>query len=314
MKTFVKIQNIIGQRLYLQAYLALVASAFFFGGNNVAMRIVSQEIPVVTLSVIRGIMGLLIMIPFAWKQIVQGIKPSRKEFFTFALLGFTGVFLPYTCLALGLKHTTVINASIIGSTGAALTITILAIGWRVFPSKIQVLGVTISILGLLVVFIQGSWYNLLSFRINPGDSILLIHITSLSFFSIIGQEVMKKFSALVTTFYALLFGVILMIPFSGWELYTTKWHFDWQIWLILAYMGFIVSGVALLLNLRGIQLVGSGKAAIFTNLTPIFGILLGMIILNERLYYYHWIGSILVFVGVFLSLSKESVSLVKKDV
>ena len=296
------------QRLYLQAYLVLVSAAFLFGGNTVAMRIVSQGIPIFTLSSIRVIMGLSIILPFAWNQLNQGPKPNRKELFTFAVLGLCGVLIPYNCLSLGLKYTTVVNASIIGSTGAALTITLLAIGWRVFPSKIQILGVIISTLGLFVVFTQGSWHNLLALKINPGDFIIFIQITSISFFSIIGQEIMKKFSPLVTSVYALLFGVIMMIPFLVWELYTWEGHFTIQVWLVLAYMGFIVSGVAFLLNLRGIQLIGSGKAAIFGNLTPIFGILLGMIILDERLHFYHWIGGILVFAGVFLSLSKESLS------
>ncbi|KLU61332.1 EamA-like transporter family protein [Peptococcaceae bacterium CEB3] len=59
-----------------------------------------------------------------------------------------------------------------------------------------------------------------------------------------------------------------------------------------------------LLNLQGIKLIGSGRAAIFGNMSPVFGILLSGVILGERLAWYHWVGFTLVLTGVVCAVSK----------
>ncbi|RNC29355.1 MAG: putative inner membrane transporter YicL [Candidatus Dichloromethanomonas elyunquensis] len=293
------------KNLNIQAYFTLVLVSMLYGGNIISARVISSQIPTVSLSFIRGLLGLIIVVPFAWRQVLDTGKPSSRELFNFALLGFLGMSLPYTLLVWGMKYSTAANASIILATGPAITITLLAIGWRVKPSSRQVLGIIVSFLGLLLVFTRGSLNYLLSLNVNAGDFILLINITSSSLFNILGQGVMKKFSPLVTAAYSLIFGTLILIPYAGWELNTVSWHLSWMNWLVVFYMGFMVTGNAFLLNLRGVNQIGSGKAAIFINLTPVFGILFGVVLLNESLYLYHWIGIILVLTGIFLSLSEK---------
>ncbi|NLI93009.1 MAG: DMT family transporter [Peptococcaceae bacterium] len=291
--------------LHVQAYLTLTFVSMLYGGNIISARVISHQIPSITLSAIRGLLGLFILVPFAWRQLLAAGKPNRKELFSFALLGFLGMSLPYTSLVWGMKYSTATNASIILAAAPAVTIAMLAVGWRVKPSGRQVVGILTSFLGLLLVFSKGSLSYLISLNINAGDFILLINVVSSSIFNILGQEVMKRFSPLVTAAYSLLFGTLILIPYAGWELHTTSWHLSWQGWLIVFYMGVLVTGSAFLLNLRGVNQIGSGKAAIFVNLAPVFGIILGMIILQESLYLYHWIGIFLVLVGIILALIKR---------
>ncbi len=292
----------------IQAYLALICTSMLYGGNIISARLISSQVPPVTLPVIRGLLGLLILVPFAWKEVLNAGKPTGKEFFSFALLGITGMSLPYTTLILGMKYSTATNASIILATGPAITITLLGLGWRVKPSCRQVMGIITSFLGLLLVFARGSFSHLAALIINTGDLILMINVVSGSLFNIIGQGVMRKFSPLVTAVYSLIFGTLILIPYAGWELHAVSWHLSWESWLLVFYKGTMVTGVALLFKLKGVNQIGSGKAAIFINLTPVFGILAGMILLGERLYVYHWTGILLVLAGIILSLTNVSVN------
>ena len=71
--------------------------------------------------------------------------------------------------------------------------------------------------------------------------------------------------------------------------------------LSIVYLGtFITLGAYGLYNF-GVSKVPANQAAAFVNLIPVFSVLLGMVILDERLTAGQWLASALVFVGVYIS-------------
>ena len=148
--------------------------------------------------------------------------------------------------------------------------------------------------------------RLLSLNLSPSDLVMLINVLAVSLFTILGQGVMAKFSPLVTSVYSLLFGTIFLLPYGLWQMFHSSWHLSGTTMFVLLYMGCFVTGIAVLLNFEGISRLGSGKAAIFGNLAPVFGILLACLFLGERLAYYHWVGFTLVLIGIGLCLWPRS--------
>lgn len=293
------------QNNHIRAYQTLFFVSFLYGGNIICARLISGQMPFFVLSTMRGILGLAVLLPFAWQQMAANAKLNRQDLFYFILLGFIGITLPYTTLVWGMQQSTAANASIILATGPAITLLLLALGWKAKPSLRQCAGIALSFGGLLLVFSKGSLSYLLTFKISSSDIILLINVVSASLFNIVGQDVMKKHPPLVTATYSLIFGTIMLIPFAAWEWNNSILALPLYDWAIVFYMGAIVTGAALLFNLKSINVVGSGKAAIFINLMPIFGILLGVLLLGEKLVLYHWVGIVLVFAGIVLSLSRS---------
>ncbi|HYJ20036.1 MAG TPA: EamA family transporter, partial [Burkholderiales bacterium] len=51
--------------------------------------------------------------------------------------------------------------------------------------------------------------------------------------------------------------------------------------------------------------VGANKAGLFVHLMPVFGALLSVIFLGERLYAYHYAGAVLIFGGIYLTTKKS---------
>ena len=54
----------------------------------------------------------------------------------------------------------------------------------------------------------------------------------------------------------------------------------------------------------GNQIVGPKRASIFLNLLPVFGTVMAVVFLGERLYFYHLIGVVLVCLGIFLVIGR----------
>ena len=294
--------NIKIRDLKFGGYMVLILSSLLYGGTVVAARVISGDIPPVALSLFRGVLGLLVLFPLARRSLRQSPTPSRQDLYRFALMGFLGITVGYVTFLWAIQYSSATNASIIAATTPAITITLLALGWGIIPSKLRVFGIALSFSGLLVVITQGSITRLLSLSLSPSDFVLLLNVLAVSLFTILGQGVMAKFPPIVTSIYSLLFGTIFLLPYGIWEMFHRNWYFTHASMLVLLYMGCVVTGIATLLNFEGISRLGSGKAAILGNLAPIFGILLACIFLGERLSLYHWGGFTLVFGGIGLCL------------
>ena len=283
-------------------YVVLLLSSLLYGGNVVAARFIQGDIPPVALAVLRGVLGLLVLFPLARRSLRQSPTPSRQELFRFALMGFLGITVAYISFLWSIQYSSATNVAIIFATTPAITITFLALGWGIIPSRMRAFGIALSFSGLLVVIAQGSFTRLFSLNLSLSDLVMLLNVLVVSLFTILGQGVMEKFPALVTSVYSLLFGTIFLLPYGIWEMFHRSWHFTSTSMLVLLYMGCFVTGIAVLLNFEGISRLGSGKAAILSNLSPVFSILLAYVFLGERLSLYHWVGFTLVLVGIGLCL------------
>lgn len=293
----------------LKGYIYSLLCSLIFGGNLVAGRFITNLVPSVTLSAFRSFSGLLVLLPFVYVQLRKDTRPKKQDVGYFALLGFLGIAMPYLSILLALHYSSVTKTSIFLSTIPAVTNLLLALVWRVKLSVRTWLGIIVSFLGLFFVFNHGSLVNFQNLQWNWGDLWLIINVLSIVMFSILAQRAMTKFSAQTVIIYSLFFGTVFLVPYGFWQALGADWHLSTASWLTIMYMSFVVSGFAALLNVFGIKLLGSGNAAIFSNLMPVFGIIFGVVLLKETLAYYHLIGIILVLGGVTLSLygnTKES--------
>ncbi|AFM41546.1 DMT(drug/metabolite transporter) superfamily permease [Desulfosporosinus acidiphilus SJ4] len=292
------------QKERIEAYLILLISSTLYAGNVIAGKLIANDVPSAGLSAVRGILGLMIIVPLTWSRLKISTRPNRKEMLQLLVLGFFGITLAYLTFIVGMKYSSGTNASIIAATLPALTNSLLVIGFKTKLNKLQFWGIATSFLGLLIVFTKGSIHHLLTLNLGLGDIILLANVLFMAFFYVLSQRIMKKLSSIVTSVYALAFGTFLLIPMGVWQLVSAPWHINFYKLLIIIYMGCFVTGFAFFLNLKGINLIGSGRAAIFSNLQPVLSIVLSALILGESLAIYHWVGFLLVISGIVLSLAK----------
>jgi drug/metabolite transporter (DMT)-like permease len=74
--------------------------------------------------------------------------------------------------------------------------------------------------------------------------------------------------------------------------------------LALIYVVVFPSTLAYLCYNRGVQLIGANRAAPFLHLVPVFGAVMAIFLLGEKLQLFHIIGFVLVIVGVVVAARK----------
>ena len=141
-----------------------------------------------------------------------------------------------------------------------------------------------------------------SFDINRGDFIMLVAAFLYACYSVALHTKPKinwlSFLAVLVTAAALA-----AIPLAVYESATEGfiWPATARGWSVVAYTAIFPSILAQGFYIRGVELLGGNKSALYLNLVPIFGALLSVVLIGESFRLFHGIALTLVLAGIILA-------------
>lgn len=287
--------------LSANATLLLLLTALFWAGNAVASRLAVGHVPPLLLTTMRWAFVCALMLPLAWEGLRQHAPALRSRpalMLAMGLLGFTAF---NTLMYLAAHQTTALN---IGLLQGAMPVLILLGAFVVDRTPVragQAAGVLVTVLGVAVVVTRGDPTALAALAINGGDALMLVACLLYALYTILLRR-RPLVPGLV--FFAALTPVALLssLPLAVAEvaLGQSFWPTP-QGWLVIAYVTLFPSLLAQILFIRGVELVGPGRAGVFVNMTPIFTALLAVLILGEPFGAHHAAALVLVLGGIALA-------------
>ena len=116
------------------------------------------------------------------------------------------------------------------------------------------------------------------------------------------RDLLSKYSPLTITTFQAFFAATVFLPLAGMEGFTHHWN-SLQPLTILAvlYLALFCSVLAFFLWNYGISRLEASKAAVFTNLVPVFTVIGANLFLGEKIHLEQVIGGALVIGGVSLA-------------
>ncbi len=283
-------------------YLLLTLTALFWAANWVVGRAMRNDMPPIAMGFWRWTIALLILLPFVAPELRRKWHVVRANWLVLTLLGCLGAVAFNTLIYVGLQYTTVANGVLFNSFSPILIILLSWLAVRERISRLQAGGVALSLVGVLVIIARGKVSILAAFHFNPGDLWLIAAQFLWAVYTFVLRRRPAELSAMGFLAAMLLLSLPLLLPFYLWE-FSARGGFALTPATLaaLAYYGTIPSIVAYLFWNRGVAQVGANKAGLFVHLMPLFGALLAVIFLGERLYAYHYAGAVLIFSGIWLT-------------
>jgi len=284
----------------LGAYLMLALTAFFLASNHVVGRSVHGVIPPLGLSFWRWVAGALMLAPF----ILPRIKTSAPIFFAhinvYALLGFLMVGST-TLILIALNFTTAINVSLVNAVQPTLTVLLAALFLKGRVSKMSVLGICSALVGVIIMVSKASWSIISGLKFNFGDLIALVAIIGFSSYALNLKKLPSELSVTESLFGITIAGSLMLLPFYVLEsVYYAPVPVSASTFWVVIELALLVTVFGNLMWNKGNRIIGPNRAAIFINLIPIFGALLAVTFLDEKVYGYHFVGAVLVCLGIWL--------------
>jgi drug/metabolite transporter (DMT)-like permease len=298
--------------LFSQPYLLLVVTMMCWAGNAVVGRAVAGSFPPVALSQLRWIGAFLILLPFAWPHIKRDWPVMRRRWGVIVLLSVSGIGIFNTLQYTALNHTTALNILLMQP---VLPLLVAVFAFAILRERLsagQLAGIVISLTGVLVIITNGDFSLLAGLQLNPGDMIFLCAMIFYAFYAtMLKRKPPIHWLSLLTVTIGL--GCLMIAPVFFWEM-STGARVDWgmKTGLALAYITLFPSTLAYICFNRGVELVGPNRASPFFHLVPMFGVVLAMTFLGERLTVAHAIGAACIVSGIFIA--SRSAAMTKKRV
>ena len=283
------------------AYVFLLITALFWGGNAVAGKFAVGHVSPMLLTLLRWLLAFLLVAAISFRQIRRDWNVVREHLWLLAALGAFGFTFFNMALYSALNYTSAINVTI---EQAGMPMVIFVANLLLFGTAVrlgQILGFGLSLIGVALTAGHGSFAQLASLEVNYGDALMLLAVLLYS-----GYTVALRFrpainwQSLMTvmTFFAF----VTAIPFTIWEWQSgTLTPPDLTGTIVVLYTAILPSLAAQVLFIKGVEYIGANRAGLFINTVPIFGTLLAVALLGEDFRLYHAIALVLVLGGIWIA-------------
>ncbi|OUS36089.1 EamA family transporter ['Osedax' symbiont bacterium Rs2_46_30_T18] len=287
------------------AYILLVLTVLFWAGNFVLARSLVDLLPPVSMASMRWSLAFILLLPFVYSRLWRDRLLLIKHWKIIGLLSAFGVAAFNTSVYLGVQHTTATNGALLQSFIPIMVLILCVIFYKEKISTRQLLGVCFSFVGVLMIIAKGQLGMLLAFSLNQGDVWILVSVSCWTIYSVLLRYKPTQLDGLSFLAASIFIGNLMLYPLVYWELQyvdINSFTLNWEIGTAVMYLAIFPSLLAYFFWNRAVAEVGAAKASLFIHLLPVFGTLLATLLLGETMQLFHWIGIILIFIGIYLAI------------
>ena len=288
------------------AYLFLILATIFWSGNFIVGKAASIfEIPPFSLNFYRWLFAGLILLPFTFKELILKKNYIFKNLGFFIILGITSITIFNSIVYYSLHYTQVISGVLMISTIPVWIIFISSILKIEKTNIFQIIGVGLSLLGVIFIITKADLNLIKNLDFNKGDLTMVVAMLSWAIYSALLKKKTYEISQITLLQVVIITGLIFLIPIYIIEMNLGNViKLDKPFLLTLTYVVLFPGLASFFFWIKGIALIGANRAGAFLHLMPIFGAIMAMVIFKEKFMFYHILGAIFIISGITLSNKK----------
>jgi drug/metabolite transporter (DMT)-like permease len=287
-------------RTWLPTMLTL---AGIWGCSFLFISIGVRELPPLYLALGRVIAGSVVLLAILVMK-REALPRSPRVWAHSFVVGAIGSAIPWTLFGYGEQR---IPSLLAGIWNGITPLIVLPIAVLIFRTELfsmqRGLGLVIGFAGMLVVL--GAWH------VQGGADLTGQALCMLAaVFYGLAIPYQKRFLAGTTVSGTGLSATLLLCatvqlaivaPLVTGQAPPAPWSLSVEVVLSVLALGALGSGLAFVLNMRNIRLIGASRSSMVTYLMPVFSIVVGVIVLHEHIAWYQPVGGLVVLLGVAVS-------------
>lgn len=269
-------------------YLLLLAA--IWGSSFLFMRISAPVFgPVWMIELRIGFAALfLAVVTFAFKKRLYLAKHWRH----YLILGILSAALPFLCYGFAAGDLTASLMSIINATTPVFGTVISAVYFKQKLARETLIGLVLGILGVSVIV----GFDAELFKTDAWLSVLIVLGAPFCYgLASTFTQVSKGVEPLPNAFGTMLMGTLVILPMLFF--YRPLAEPSIEISLAVIMLGVVCTGVAYLIFFKLLNEIGTSSTLTVTFLVPVFGVMWGVIFLDEMIGWHTLIGTLLVIAG-----------------
>lgn len=276
---------------------SIIGLTFLFG--KIGLKYSSSPLDILAYRFTAAFAAVLIPILFNWIKVDLNLDMIKK------ILPLS-VFYPIAFFSFqiyGLELSQSAEAGIIQAVGPIFTMILASYFLDEKTTFKQKLSILISVFGVIYIAFKNS--SAPGLHNTKGIILLLISVISLAVYTVLGRKLTKDFSSIELTY------VMIIISFFAYNIAAIGKHLlsgtlisfitplkEPTFIMSILYLGILSSLGSSFLSIYALSKLEASKMSVFVNLATVISIVAGVVFLNENIFYYHIIGSLLIIGGV----------------
>jgi drug/metabolite transporter (DMT)-like permease len=270
--------------------------------NLIVARGGVEYVPPISLAFWRWTVVVLILLPFTCSLLVKNLNIIKKEFKKLFFLGAMGCGVCGAFPFLAGETTTVTNMGIIYTSSPIFIILISAIFFNEKINFIKIIGLVTCLIGVLAIIIKGDFNLLLNLNFTIGDLWMLAASIGWALYSIYLFYWKSELPIFQRFILVAFFGVISLFPFYIIEeVVVQRTLFNSQFFLWVVFAAISPGIIAFTLYTQAQKSLGASLTSFTLYIFTIYAAIYGFIFFDEKLEFFHYIGTVLVFFGIYLA-------------
>ncbi len=286
-------------------FLLLFIQPIFMASNLVVARGGVEYVPPISLAFWRWLLVFIILLPFTFNSLKKNFNIIRKEYKKLFFLGLMGCGVCGAFPFLAGQTTTITNMGIIYTSSPIFIILISSIFFKEKIDFLKIFGLFTCLIGVFIIIIKGNLEILINLKFTTGDLWMLGAAIGWALYSIYlfywktNLKIFQRFTLIS------LFGAISLFPFYLIEsIYFSKTLFNFNFFSWVSFAAISPGIIAFTLYTITQKKLGASITGFTLYLFTVYGAIYGLLLFDEHLEGYHYIGTILVFTGVYLAKRK----------
>ena len=270
--------------------------------NLIVARGGVEYVPPISLAFWRWAVVVLILLPFTYSLLINNFKIIKKEFKRLFFLGAMGCGVCGAFPFLAGETTTVTNMGIIYTSSPIFIILISALFFNEKINFMKIIGLISCLIGVFAIIIKGDLNLLLNLNFTIGDLWMLAAAIGWALYSIYlfywksELPIFQRFTLVA------FFGAISLLPFYIIEeVVVQRTSFNLQFFLWVVFAAISPGIIAFTLYTQAQKSLGASLTGFTLYVFTIYAAIYGSIFFDEKLETFHYIGTVLVFIGVYLA-------------
>jgi drug/metabolite transporter (DMT)-like permease len=293
------------RRLNERAVLLLVLTTAMWGANGVVSRAAVGAVAPMTLVALRWLFVCAVLLPIVRAPFLAHLPELRRNWrflAAMALCGFTGFNVLFYLAG---YWTSAVNITLLQGAIPPMVFAgaVLFKGEPVTPR--QIAGMAVSFLGVGLIATRGDFAHLGDLSFNLGDLMMLAACALYAGYTIAlrGRPHLPPlvfFAGMAVAAFAA------SLPFLAAEIALGRAYWpSGKGFALVLFVALAPSLLSQLFFMRAVELIGPGRAGIFSNLTPLFGAFFAIVLLGEPFHLYHAGAMALGLAGIALAESAK---------
>ncbi|MGA3189561.1 MAG: DMT family transporter [Bryobacteraceae bacterium] len=292
-------------------YFTLLALAnLIWAGQGSAVKFLATKLGPIAITFVPFWITTLLLIPLLFRHNPKRVKPTPKDWLSFAIAGIGGQVLAQLGMTWGITRSLASNAAILNLLIPVISAVLASLMLHEKLTRLRMVSFGIGLAGVLLMSVEDLRNSaFLDSKMLSGNLLILGGCAGSSFYNVYCKGLMQRFQEVEILIYSYIFASLASIPLLIWvepfSLHSFA-AFDTKAWLAFAFLAIFMYGVSMLLFFYVLQFLDVTLASVSLYLVPVFGVILGATLLGERLSPLAMIGAAVVLAATILIMRFDS--------